>query len=326
MLISEKIKPLVSVIVPNYNHARFLDERIQSILNQTYQNFELIILDDRSSDNSVEVIMKYKDNPHTSHIVVNKENSGSTFIQWNKGLELARGEWIWIAESDDFCEDNMLECLMEQKDKSDNVAIVYCSSHYVDIKGTRISPIIPESSQIIFYEGKSFIEKEMCNANAIYNASMAIFKKEYAMSVNRQYMNYVAAGDRLFWIELAEMGDVVHVMSPKNYFRQHGNKVSPLKKTKGITSREDFQIVCYLEKKNFIRLLKRPYIRFRYLVDIEKTEFENDSIKKSLLSLWCYNGLIPRWLIHKYGKIYPYLHYYAVYLPLYELRKHSILK
>jgi glycosyltransferase involved in cell wall biosynthesis len=52
--------PLVSVIIPNYNHARFLDERIQSILNQTYQNFEVIILDDKSSDNSVEVINKYK--------------------------------------------------------------------------------------------------------------------------------------------------------------------------------------------------------------------------------------------------------------------------
>ena len=53
--------PLVSVIIPNYNHARFLDERIQSILNQTYQNFEVIILDDISSDNSVEFINQYKD-------------------------------------------------------------------------------------------------------------------------------------------------------------------------------------------------------------------------------------------------------------------------
>ena len=58
--------PLVSVIVPNYCHAKYLDQRIESILAQTYTNYELIILDDKSSDNSLEVIMKYQDNPHVS--------------------------------------------------------------------------------------------------------------------------------------------------------------------------------------------------------------------------------------------------------------------
>lgn len=96
-------EPLVSVIIPNYNHARFLDERIQSVLNQTYQNFELIILDDKSTDNGLEVINKYKDDSHISHIVVNEENSGSPFKQWHKGFELAKGDWIWLAESDDSC-------------------------------------------------------------------------------------------------------------------------------------------------------------------------------------------------------------------------------
>ena len=101
MLISEKAKSLVSIIIPNYNHAKFLDERIQSVLNQTYQNFELIILDDKSSDNSVEVINQYKDDPRVSSIIINKDNSGSTFKQWYKGIEIAKGEIIWIAESDD---------------------------------------------------------------------------------------------------------------------------------------------------------------------------------------------------------------------------------
>ena len=62
-LMENKTTPLVSVIIPNYNHASFLDERIESVLNQTFQNFEIIIMDDKSSDNSVDVINKYKDNP-----------------------------------------------------------------------------------------------------------------------------------------------------------------------------------------------------------------------------------------------------------------------
>lgn len=71
--------PLISVIIPNFNHARFLDERIQSVLYQTYQNFEVIIVDDKSTDNSLEVIDKYKDNPHVTQVVVNEENSSSPF-------------------------------------------------------------------------------------------------------------------------------------------------------------------------------------------------------------------------------------------------------
>lgn len=65
--------PLVSIIIPNYNHSQFLDERIQSVLNQTYRIFELIILDDNSTDNSLEVINRYKDDSHVSHIVVNEK-------------------------------------------------------------------------------------------------------------------------------------------------------------------------------------------------------------------------------------------------------------
>ena len=107
--------PLVSVIIPNYCHAKYLDQRIQSVLNQTYPNFEVIILDDCSPDDGASraVIEKYRFDPHVTHIIYNETNSGSTFKQWNKGFSLAEGELVWIAESDDFCEDMLLEkCIM----------------------------------------------------------------------------------------------------------------------------------------------------------------------------------------------------------------------
>ena len=87
----------VSIIVPNYNYERYLKERINSILNQTYTDYELILLDDASTDNSAELLAKYKNHPKVSHVIINKENSGSPFKQWMKGILLAKGEWIWIA-------------------------------------------------------------------------------------------------------------------------------------------------------------------------------------------------------------------------------------
>ncbi|ENV48656.1 hypothetical protein P255_00165 [Acinetobacter brisouii CIP 110357] len=73
----------VSVIIPNYNHHKFLHARLDSILKQTYQNFEIIILDDCSTDESRDIIELYRNHPKVSHIIYNTKNSGSSFIQWN---------------------------------------------------------------------------------------------------------------------------------------------------------------------------------------------------------------------------------------------------
>lgn len=130
--------PFVSIIIPNYNHSKFLDERIESILNQTYQNFELIILDDCSPDNgaSKAVIEKYRDNPHVSHIVYNEKNSGSTFVQWHRGFELSKGELIWIAESDDSCDASFLEKVLRGFEHPDTV-FSFCKSCKYDINGIK---------------------------------------------------------------------------------------------------------------------------------------------------------------------------------------------
>ena len=81
-------EPAVSVIVPNFNHAPYLAQRIDSILAQTFADFELILLDDCSTDSSREVIERYREHPKVAHIVVNERNSGSTFAQWRRGLAL----------------------------------------------------------------------------------------------------------------------------------------------------------------------------------------------------------------------------------------------
>ena len=124
---------IVSVIVPNYNHGQFLKQRIDSILDQTYQ--ELILLDDASSDNSRDIIESYRGNDHISHIVYNVNNGGTPFKQWDKGIELARGEWIWIAESDDFADVHFLEVLMETVRKYPEVGFAFSSTFFVVSNG-----------------------------------------------------------------------------------------------------------------------------------------------------------------------------------------------
>ena len=81
----------VTVIMPNYNHAPYLKQRMDSILAQDYPNFEVILLDDASTDNSAEVLSEYTKHPKVKKIIVNDTNSGNTFLQWLRGIKEATG-------------------------------------------------------------------------------------------------------------------------------------------------------------------------------------------------------------------------------------------
>src|SRR5258708_26242203 len=100
---------MVSVIIPNYNHAQYLSKRIDSVIHQSYKNIEVIILDDCSIDKSKDIIEKYRFHPLVKKIIYNESNTGSPFLQWKKGVEVASGEWIWITESDDYSSPIFLE-------------------------------------------------------------------------------------------------------------------------------------------------------------------------------------------------------------------------
>src|ERR1700738_3854186 len=116
--------PRVSVVIPNYNHARYLRQRVDSVLQQSYQDFEVILMDDCSTDDSRIVISEYANDPRI-RISLNEKNSGSAFKQWNKGVGLARGEYVWIAESDDYADPHLLETLVSRLEAEPRA--VFCS-------------------------------------------------------------------------------------------------------------------------------------------------------------------------------------------------------
>ena len=306
------VNPLVSVIVPNFNHARYLDQRIQSVLNQTYQNIELIILDDKSSDNSVDVINKYRANPHVSHIVVNEENSGSTFIQWHKGFELAKGQVVWIAESDDYCEPHFLESLLGAYLSQSGCVVAYCSSQYVDSEGNMIKTDKEDDSPTYYYQGAEFIKQKLAFGCAIWNASSAIFSKATAQSLDRQYIDYKACGDRLFWMEMAEKGNVIHVNQMLNYFRQHQNKVSPQRFRDGTSLREEKQIYQYQCNNHYLAGIRRVFILSLFYRKIVDGEFAEERIRKELLKLWRFDSKPKMAIINLLSRLYVYYYLYIL--------------
>ena len=284
--------PLISVIVPNYCYAQFLEQRLETIFNQSFQDFEVIILDDASPDNgaSKSIIERYRENPHVSHIIYNKENSGSPFRQWEKGLNLAAGDWIWIAESDDFCEADFLRRMAAYLDEE--TALVFCTSQKVDYLGNKLDPVFEPSDAAVYYSGKEFIRNEMLYGNAVWNASSAVFSRKKALEVNKNYIDYRSVGDQLFWIYIAEQGKVIHCLAPLNYFRRHEQSVSPTAIKNGIAAHESYQILRYLEKKGYVPFLERFRIRNCKLQQFHDTSFVDESIRSELMSLWSMHGLM----------------------------------
>ena len=217
--------PLVSVIVPNYNHAAFLKQRIDSILNQSFQDFELILLDDCSTDNSREILSSYKENPHVSHFICNKTNSGSPFAQWNKGIELAQGEWVWIAESDDWAYPDFLEVTMRQSVLHPNCGIIYTLAHFVYEGQSDWTP--PHTGEIHEYNGVEFNKDKLLFDNVIYNVSMTIIKRALFCNVNFEMSSQMhRCGDWLLYSQIANYTNVLSIDEPHSYFRRHHSSTS----------------------------------------------------------------------------------------------------
>lgn len=217
--------PLVSVIVPNYNHALYLEERLESILRQTFQDFELIVLDDASTDHSLQII-KASLSGHDYQLVINERNSGSTFMQWDKGLSLAAGKYIWMAESDDVAEPMLLEKLISSIERTDS-ALAYCQSRGIDETSSVISEIKGWTdcyshhlwNQDFSMDGNFFCIQYMAIKCVIPNASAVVFRKDFYISPVTVPPCLRLAGDWILWTRIMLNRRISFVAEPLNHFR-----------------------------------------------------------------------------------------------------------
>ncbi len=222
--------PTVSVIVPNYNHERFLPQRLDSILNQTYQDFELILLDDCSTDGSIKVLEEYAKKDNRVKLNFNETNSGSTFAQWNKGVSLANGKYLWIAESDDYCEPTLLEKLVPLMEEDENVGIAFAQSTIVDEENKTINSF-NENYKFIYkskrwesdfkVNGKTECAEYLIFSNTIPNASGALMRKSIYNACGGAETHWKLNGDWFFYVKMLLISDLAFVTEHLNYFRFH---------------------------------------------------------------------------------------------------------
>lgn len=243
----------VTVIIPNYNHSKYLEQRIESVINQTFRNFEILILDDCSTDNSKEIIEKYRQNAQVNKIVYNEINSGSTFSQWQKGISLCNSEYIWIAESDDFAHKEFLKTTIDILDVDNSIGLAYCDAETVDENG--ISKNLKRSdarNQIklkwttsYIIDGLKEIHENLGCWCSINNASAVLFRRSAIINyINLNKFRF--AGDWFIYVGIALQYKIAYIHQPLSFYREHTVNASKNAFIKNALFVEHFKIHSFI--------------------------------------------------------------------------------
>lgn len=224
-------KPLVSIVFTSYNHREYLRQSLDSLVNQTYPNLEIIIVDDNSTDGSQEILMDYG---HYTNIdlKLQMQNSGSYVKASNYGASFAKGEYILFAQCDDFAEPNQIEILMEVFERNPSVGVVFSKSNLVDENGEvyandfigrerSFKKTVSQSSLINSSKMKEFLSFSC----VIPNLSAAIIKRDLFVKINGLSEKYLVVADWEFWLDLTDETDFYYVSEPLNNFRQHSTTI-----------------------------------------------------------------------------------------------------
>ena len=259
--------PQVSIILPNYNYARYLKERVTSILVQTMRDFELIYLDDASTDESNAVIRQFSEDPRL-HLNLFDNNSGTVYQRWNDGAAQATGDWLWFAGADDSAHPQFLERLLALARQHPTSAILYSRPAAIDGRGRLCSMYCHWCSGTtqalegnFFCVGQEAIER-LSKGCYLSTASSMPIRRDAFEEVRGFDVNLWVAADWDLYLHLLHRHDIAYTAEPLVYFRQHGTNATST--TKALIS--DLSSALCLAR-SYRRMVDDP----RYNRDLKQT-------------------------------------------------------
>ena len=225
----------LTVIIINYNNSKYLIKRLDSVYKQTILPTEVIIIDDCSTDNSIELIEDYiKDKKVNTKLIKNETNLGSGYFNWIKGIEESKTEFIWIAEADDYCELNFIETLLP-KFIDLSVSLCYCKTIFINDNYSEVGDItnyLNNKWGKNFVKSNSFLLKHYWSyLNIIPNVSSCIFRKptENVLKNVKKFLDIYKLElvvDWLFYLLITKNSSISYSVDTKSYYLIHDDSVS----------------------------------------------------------------------------------------------------
>lgn len=213
------MNPLVSICIPTYNRENTILDALNCALNQTYSNIEILISDDHSSDNTVQLVKKVSD-PRI-RLVVQKKNLGM-IPNWNFCINEAKGKYIKFLHSDDLIDKNCVEKELSFFEKNKNVSLITCKRKFIDENGEVINTM-QFSDKTTIESGQKYAREILTKIreNRIGEPSAVMFKKKDAIEVGLFDSRFSQLADFEFWLRLHALGDIGYINDALCSFRLH---------------------------------------------------------------------------------------------------------
>ena len=244
-------KPKISVVVSIYNGSHFLEESFCSILNQTFPDFEIIAIDDCSTDNSLEILNRFKSEDNRIRIHQNQENLGLT-KSLNLGLELSQGQYIARMDADDICLPKRFEKQFQTMQGNPDLGVC----------GSWINTFGSEIKQISYPSNHEDMLIELLTRSPFAHPSVMMRKSVLSSLKLRYNEDFKTAQDSELWVRLSRITKLVNIPEVLLNYRIHDKSISLSKK---LEQSED--------------AYKTRYMQYEYLLKRDLTNLEKDYIK-----------------------------------------------
>ena len=209
--------PLVSIVIANYNSEKYINETLNSLFIQSYSNIEIILIDDGSSDGSVDLINHWKSQKLKNiELILNARNLGGGVTKLI-GLEKAKGEIVGFVDCDDYLHERAVEMMVAAHLNFEKVGLVYSNAFEVDASG-RIKGILNKSRKL--KAGQTLLEEDCAFHFATWK------RKYYELCAYGFSSKFNIAYDLDIYYKLEEVSDVMYIDEPLYYYRLHGNNLS----------------------------------------------------------------------------------------------------
>lgn len=206
------INSLVTVYITNYNYEQFLRQSIESVLNQSLQDFELIIIDDGSKDGSKAIIEEYR--PHEKVSIIYQQNKGLNITN-NVAMRTANGKYLMRLDADDFLEPNALEVMSAVLEKEEQLGLVFPDYYYVNADGARTGE-----------EKRHNFEKEVSLYDQPAHGACTMVRLEFLKDLGGYNESFTCQDGYDLWIKFVMHHKVTNVSQPLFSYRRHGNNLT----------------------------------------------------------------------------------------------------
>ena len=248
----KKVQPKISVLMPVYNGGQYLAEAIQSILNQTFTDFEFIIIDDGSTDDSLDIIKKYAGLDSRIKLI-SRQNKGLVYTL-NEGVKIAQADFIARMDSDDISLKERFEKQLDFLMTNSEYIAVGCLINLIDSDGDMICPF----GEWLTHDDIDRAHLRGIGGGAITHPS-AMMRKNKILEVGGYSELYEHAEDLDLWLKLAEVGKLANLEERLFVYRQHMESIGYSKRLTQLTS----------VKKAIKNACKRRNIEYKELDDSE---------------------------------------------------------